>query len=93
MEKAVGEQRIVDECEATHEGWISPRQAELTAQGWTRRFTTPTMRCDEFVQVYQSLGFEVLLEPVVPDLSREECQGCQVLDCLVLKTIYTRPEK
>lgn len=62
-------------------------------QGWTRRFTVPNQRCDEFVTLYESLGFEVLVEPVAPDLSREDCRSCQVVSCLVLKTIYTRPRQ
>ncbi|OGO39667.1 MAG: hypothetical protein A2Z04_02375 [Chloroflexi bacterium RBG_16_57_9] len=93
MEESVAAQQPFDDFEARHEGWISPREKELTAQGWTKRFTLPTMRLNEFVQVYDSLGFEVLLEPVVPDLTREDCASCQILDCLLLKTVYTRPGK
>ena len=68
----------------------SSRDALLSAQGWTRRFSAGPPRLEEAVEGYRELGFEVLLEPV--DTSRGS--GCTV--CIIehpddVKVIYTRP--
>jgi len=70
----------------------SSRQKELEREGWVRQFTADEPRLSEAVELYESLGLEVHLEPVTPDESAEECQICfQEGDGY--KTIYTRPKQ
>ena len=63
----------------------------MDKEGWTRQFMADEPRLSEAVELYKSLGFEVHLEPVVPDESSEECTACLEAMCNRYKTIYTRP--
>jgi hypothetical protein len=71
------------------------RGAQLSEQGWTRRFSALGRRLNEAVEQYSQLGFEILLEPA--DLDEEFAQrdgGCE--SCIVTtlaRTIYTRPRR
>lgn len=71
----------------------SSRQKELEGEGWVRQFTADEPRLSEAVELYESLGLEVHLEPVTPDKSAEECQICFEEDADRYKTIYTRPKR
>lgn len=76
-------------------GWIGlqPRtksEAELAAEGWTRRFVGGPPRLQEMVELYQSLGYEVRLEPQEVGEFRDECEGC-TLALLLFRVIYTKP--
>lgn len=51
------------------------REKILTAQGWTRQFTTNEPRLSEAVQMYRELGFEVLLEPLPKEPECGPCEG------------------
>lgn len=66
------------------------REEELAAQGWTRMFTMDEPRLSEAVEMYEQMGMEVLLEPVVIDPDSETCQMCFEQDCDRYKTIWTR---
>jgi len=51
-------------------------------------------RLSEAVELYESLGYEVKLEPVVFDGTSEECKEClSQQDCDKYRTIYVRPKK
>jgi hypothetical protein len=64
---------------------------ELEAQGWTRQFTIEAERADEYVELYESLGDEVRVEPVTADLmAAEECATCLLAACDKYVVIYTR---
>jgi hypothetical protein len=67
------------------------REAKLEAEGWIRQFTVDEPRLSEAIEMYKLLGFEVHLEPMVPDESSEECAACLEVMCDRYKTIYTRP--
>lgn len=70
------------------------RVRELEAQGWTRQFTTEVERAKEYVELYESLGNKVRLEPVTPDLMvAEECATCLLAACDKYVVIYTRPSE
>jgi hypothetical protein len=70
------------------------RVRELETQGWTRQFTTEVERAKEYVELYESLGNEVRLEPVTPDLMvAEECATCLLAACDKYVVIYTRPSE
>ena len=69
----------------------SSRQKELERERWVRQFTADEPRLSEAVELYESLGFEVHLEPVTPGESAEQCQIC--FEEGEYKTIYTRPKR
>ena len=65
---------------------------KLEAQGWIRQFTVEAERAEEYVQLYESLGNEVRVEPVTPALQMtEECSTCLLAACNRYVVIYTRP--
>jgi hypothetical protein len=66
-------------------------RTELEKEGWIRQFTVDEPRLSEAVEMYKLLGFEVHLEPMVPDENFEECAACLEVMCDRYKTIYTRP--
>lgn len=62
---------------------------ELKSLGYRRRFTASEPRLSEAVDLYQSIGYEVLLKDATrPDPDSEDCSAC--LDPTSAKTIYTR---
>ncbi len=65
-------------------------EEELLREGWTRRFVGGPPRLQEFVALYESLGYEVLLEPQAPEELREECGDC-TLALMLFRVVYTRP--
>ena len=60
------------------------------AEGWQRRFMVEARRTDEYVRVYEALGFETLVEPVRPDQVDADCGDCRVLLFSEFRLIYTR---
>lgn len=62
----------------------------LAGQGWERRFITDATRTQEVVQLYRQLGYEVRVEPVLPEQFAEQCDACQLVTLLQFQTIYTR---
>jgi hypothetical protein len=69
---------------------VNQREAELVAQGWTRRFVGAPPRLQEAAELYQSLGYEVLLEPQPPEELDDECKSC-ALALGLYRVIFTRP--
>ncbi|MBU2549977.1 MAG: hypothetical protein KKB20_16315 [Proteobacteria bacterium] len=69
----------------------SPRDADLTAQGWSRQFTASEPRLTEAVEEYQAIGFEVRLEPVDMCPADGSCTSCMADHPDLVKVIYTRP--
>jgi hypothetical protein len=63
------------------------------ADGWERRFIADGKRAEEAVELYKSLGFDVVADPVKADPHDTDCADCQVVMALQFKTIYTRPRK
>jgi len=66
------------------------RDDELAAAGWTRRFTASPPRLTELRALYETLGREVMLDPVLPGELATECEGC-TLALTMFRVIYTRP--
>jgi hypothetical protein len=55
---------------------------------WQRAFTSEEPRLSEMVELYESLGYEVRVEPACNDLPSTECSACcQQASC---KTIFVR---
>ena len=66
----------------------STRQAELEAQGWTACFVADEPRLSEAIELYESLGLEVHLEPLRPD--SDKCTTCLKNSLDHSRMIYTR---
>ncbi len=65
-------------------------------EGWKRRMMASEPRLSEVVKMYESLGFEVRLEPVGPDdpyWDEEDCTACFIDPEVAERTkmVYTRP--
>ena len=71
----------------------SPRDTELTAQGWKRQFSASEPRLSEMGDQYRELGLEVLLEPVDTCPPDGGCTACIAENPEFVKVIYTRPNK
>jgi hypothetical protein len=66
-------------------------EAELLAKGFERRFLTDEPRLSESIELYEELGFEVLLRPLAEaDLSGAECTECMKASPERYRIIYTR---
>lgn len=65
-------------------------EADLLRDGWTRRFVGGPPRLQEAVTLYQSLGYEVHLEPLTPEELEDECRDCR-LAVTLFRVVYTRP--
>ena len=59
---------------------------------WERGFTVEENRVAEYVELYESIGYEVRVEPATPD-EQEECQTCFKADFDNLRTIYIKRTK
>ena len=58
---------------------------------WLRRSIVDNERVKEQVELYESIGFEVMVKDVVPDqLPAEYCKECYISDPDKYKIIYTR---
>ena len=68
---------------------IRPDPARI-AEGWDPRFVVEARRVPEFVELYASLGFEVLADPVRHGQVSAACGDCRVVMLLDFRTIYTR---
>jgi len=68
------------------------RDAELAAEGWERRFIGSPPRLGESVELYESLGLEVLSDPVTEQELADECAGC-ALALSLFRVLYTRRPK
>lgn len=66
---------------------------ELGNEGWIKRATIDEPRLREIVDEYESLGFEVRLEPVNLDELKEECRRCYGNDAAKFKTVYVRKKQ
>lgn len=69
----------------------SPREEKLKREGWKRRFVASEPRLSEAVELYESLGLEVKLEPIDIDALEDGCKDCFMRDD-TCKVIYTRPK-
>ncbi len=76
---------------------MTRREEELIRSGWEKRFTADEPRLSEMKEMYESIGFEVLLEPLP---GKEELAACAESGCTTCldadperyRTIYTRPK-
>ena len=58
---------------------------------WLRRSIIDNERVSEQVEMYESIGFEVMVKDVVPDeLPEEYCKECFIANPEKYKILYTR---
>ncbi len=72
---------------------MGKREDELKKEGWEKQFTTEEPRLSEAVELYESLGYEVHLEPATSEEIGGECGACFEEMPDRYKTIYTRRKK
>ena len=72
---------------------IKSKIAALEKEGWQMQFTTDEPRLSEAVELYESLGYEVRLEPACSELPQPECATCYELFCEKYKTIFIRQDR
>ncbi|MFW9946426.1 MAG: hypothetical protein ACFFDX_06305 [Candidatus Odinarchaeota archaeon] len=61
----------------------------LRGKDWERGFTIEENRVAEYVELYESIGYEVRVEPATPD-KQEDCQECFKTNFDNLRTIYIK---
>jgi hypothetical protein len=74
---------------------MTRREEELAGQGWEKRFMVDEPRLSEMKELYESIGFEVLLEPLPPKeelaaCAESGCTACLEADPARYRIIYTR---
>ena len=69
------------------------KEKELEKKGWVKQTTIGEPRLSEIVELYESLGYEVRLEPVKLDELDEECRRCYESEVDEVKTVYVRKKK
>ena len=74
---------------------MTKREEELTSLGWEKRFVTDEPRLSEMKELYESIGFDVLLEPLpakeeLASCADSGCTACLDMDPERYRTIYTR---
>ena len=57
---------------------------------WERQTTTDEPRLSELVELYEELGFEVMLRPISREELGQDCQECYLAEPERYRTIYTR---
>jgi hypothetical protein len=56
------------------------REDQLVKDGWEKRFVACEPRLSEMVEIYEEIGFKVLLEPL-PQKEELDAEGCESSDC------------
>ena len=64
----------------------------IRGKDWERGFTVEENRVNEYVELYESIGYDVRVDPATPD-EQEECQVCFKADFDNLRTIYIKRKK
>ena len=65
---------------------------EVDLTGWERRTTTDEPRLSELVELYEELGFEVMLRPISREELGQDCLECYLAEPERYRTIYTRKD-
>ena len=65
-------------------------EGRVDLTGWEQRTTTDEPRLSELVELYEELGFEVMLRPISREELGQDCQECYLAEPERYRTIYTR---
>ena len=68
---------------------IKVQEIPLRGKDWERGFTVEEQRVNEYVELYESIGYEVRVELATPN-EQEACQTCFKADFNNLRTIYIK---
>jgi len=68
-------------------------QKEIEKKEWIKQTTIGEPRLSEIVELYESLDYEVRIEPAALDELDEECRRCYGNEIDELKTVYIRKKK
>ena len=68
-------------------------QDNIAKEGWIKHTTMDEPRLSEIILEYESLGYEVHLEPVKLEDLGEECKKCYQSQIDKLKNVYVRKSK
>ena len=60
---------------------------------WEKRNIIEEERVRELTELYESIGFQVMVKNFQPEEQSEECTECMKLNPEKYKVIYTRREK
>jgi len=62
---------------------MTKREKELIDQGWEKRFIASEPRLSEAIELYESMGFDVFLEPLSceEELKRDSCENAGCTAC------------
>ena len=71
---------------------LEVKEFPLRGKDWERGFTVEENRVDEYVELYESIGYEVRVEPAIPS-EAEGCQECFKADFNNLRTIYIKQKE
>ncbi len=71
---------------------LKVQEIPLRGKDWERGFTVEELRVNEYVELYESIGYEVRVEPATPN-EVEECQVCLKADFDNLRTIYIKQKE
>lgn len=63
---------------------------KLAAEGWERRSLVDPARAEEFIELYESLGFEVLAQKLTAEDFSDTCRECASVVCQTYILIHTR---
>ena len=77
---------------------MTKREEELEGLGWEKRFIADEPRLTEMKELYESIGFDVILEPLpskeeMANCTESGCTACLDLDPSKYRTIYTKPRE
>ena len=61
----------------------------IRGKDWEKGFTIEEHRVNEYLELYESIGYEVRVEPATPD-EMEGCQVCFKTDFDNLRTIFIK---
>ena len=65
--------------------------SKLAVEGWERRSLVDPARAEEFIELYESLGFEVLAQTLTPEDFADSCRECASTSiCRTYLLIHTR---
>ncbi len=65
----------------------------LAAEGWERRHLVDPERAEESIELYESLGFEVLAQQLTEEDFSETCRECASAICRTYVLLHTRRKK
>ena len=68
---------------------VIEKEKQIIAEGWTRQFTTFAHRAQEYVELYETQGYEIRVESwALSPEADPSCGDCALMG--IMRTIFTR---